>query len=276
MNPCIPATAAAFCGLFAFTAYACSERLKIIYYTVKSNKITNKTRLLQISDFHSSDFGDTLYRAIDGIKPNAVMMTGDIADNRVPNQNAFELAEYVGKTHPTFYVCGNHEIYTHNADGIKSRLREYGITVLEGEGAELTVGESRFTVCGIDDPYAFPDKQGRLWEKQLADCSALCRDDSFSILLTHRPELVGYYRETEFDLVLAGHAHGGQVIIPWLLNGLYAPHQGFFPKYAGGRFDFPGQTLIVSRGLSKYVRPRVFNRPELVVIDILPSREGVK
>lgn len=273
MNPHIP-KAAAVCAFCAISAYAYSEQLKLTHYILKSKKVKKKTRLLHISDLHSSNFGDKLYHAIDGIKPDAIMMTGDIADNRVSNENAFALSKYVGKTYPTFYVCGNHEIYTHDPDGIKARLREYGITVLEGEGIELTVGDNRFTVCGIDDPYAFPDKFGRLWEDQLADCASLCRDDSFSMLLTHRPELVSYYRETRFDLILAGHAHGGQVIIPGLLNGLYAPHQGAFPKYAGGRFDFPGQTLIVSRGLSKYVRPRVFNRPELVVIDILQNGES--
>lgn len=268
MKPGIPIAVSALIGACGLAAAAFSERLKITHYTVKSGKSAGRTRFLHISDLHSSDFGEELYRAIDDICPDAVMMTGDIADNRVPNENAFRLARYVGKCCPAFYVSGNHEIYTHDPDGIKNRLRGCGITVLEGEGAALDAGGNSFTVCGIDDPYAFPDRNGRLWEDQLSDCASLCRQDVFSILLTHRPEMIRCYRETGFDLVLAGHAHGGQVIIPGLVNGLYAPHQGFFPKYAGGKFDFPGQTMIVSRGLSKYVRPRVFNRPELVVIDI--------
>lgn len=278
MNPRIPIAAAAVGGLCGLAAFAFSERLKVVHYTVKSRKVGGRTRFLHVSDLHSSDFGKDIYRKIDEISPDAVMMTGDIADNRITNENAFALTGYIGKCFPAFYVSGNHEIYTRDADGIKNRLRGQGITVLEGEGATLTAGGSSFLVCGIDDPYGFPDRKGRLWEDQLSDCAALCRDDIFSVLLTHRPEMVKYYRETGFDLVLAGHAHGGQVIIPGLLNGLYAPHQGLFPEYAGGRFDFPGtrnQTLIVSRGLSKYVRPRVFNRPELVVIDVEPENDAV-
>lgn len=271
MNPRIPIAAAAIAGLCGLTAYALSLRVKITHYTVKSRKAGGKTRLLHVSDLHSSDFGEELCRAIDDISPDAVMLTGDIADNRIPNEKAFALTEYIGKSYPAFYVSGNHEIYTHDSDGIKEHLRRQGIIVLEGEGSVLTAGGNTLLICGIDDPYGFPDRQGRFWEDQLSDCASLCREDIFSILLTHRPEMVRFYRETGFDLVLAGHAHGGQVIIPGILNGLYAPHQGVFPKYAGGRFDFPGQTLIVSRGLSKYVRPRVFNRPELVVIDILPD-----
>ncbi len=71
-------------------------------------------------------------------------------------------------------------------------------------------------------------------------------------------------------MVLSGHAHGGQWRIPFLLNGLYAPNQGLFPKYAGGRYDYENGTLIVSRGLARESTPmpRIFNRPELVIVDI--------
>lgn len=68
--------------------------------------------------------------------------------------------------------------------------------------------------------------------------------------------------------MVAGHAHGGQIRIPGLFNGLYAPNQGLFPKYAGGSYDLGSSTVIVSRGLSKSVLPRVFNPPEIVVVDL--------
>ena len=92
----------------------------------------------------------------------------------------------------------------------------------------------------------------------------------FTVLLSHRPELFEIYQKYEFDLVLSGHAHGGQWRIPGLLNGLFAPNQGLFPKYAGGRYDYAGGTMIVSRGLARESTkvPRIFNRPELVVVDV--------
>ena len=81
------------------------------------------------------------------------------------------------------------------------------------------------------------------------------------------------YGEYGFDLTLCGHAHGGQVRIPLLLNGLYAPHQGWFPKYAGGNYSFDnGSHVIVSRGLMIDNLPRVFDPPELVIVNITPAK----
>ena len=91
----------------------------------------------------------------------------------------------------------------------------------------------------------------------------------FNLLLAHRPELIDLYGQYGFDLILSGHTHGGQIRVPLLINGLFAPDQGWFPKYAGGRYDIEDTTLIVSRGLSfNDLVPRVFNPPEVLVIDI--------
>ena len=96
----------------------------------------------------------------------------------------------------------------------------------------------------------------------------------FSVLLAHRPERIEDYLQYPFDLIVSGHAHGGQWRIPGILNGLLAPNQGFFPPYAGGQYDFADTTLIVSRGLARESTriPRIFNRPELVVIDLVPEQ----
>ena len=91
------------------------------------------------------------------------------------------------------------------------------------------------------------------------------------MLLSHRPELVDIYRGSGFDLVVSGHAHGGQVRIPGLVNGLFAPCQGWFPQYAGGVYALGSTTLVVSRGLCRNELPRVFNRPELVVLTLSPQ-----
>ncbi len=258
-------------GIVILVTVAISEKLTVKKYTVKTPKVKGETRIVHISDHHSSEYGDELIEEIAALAPDMIMLTGDIADNRVPNDNAFNFMEKIGKLYPCYYVSGNHEVATRQDRAIKDLFTTYGITVLEGEMAEVTNGDDTFIVCGLDDPNDAPDRKNRMWEDQLADCAEYAKSDNFSVLLTHRPELAEFYKETEFDLVLAGHAHGGQVRIPLILNGLYAPHQGWFPKYAGGRYDFDGQTMIVSRGLSKYVRPRVFNRPEIVSIDIVPE-----
>ncbi len=96
------------------------------------------------------------------------------------------------------------------------------------------------------------------------------RNGNYTILLSHRPEPFRFYACYGFDLALCGHAHGGQWRIPGLLNGLYAPHQGLFPKYAGGRYLKGGTTMIVSRGLARENTrvPRFYDPPELVIVDL--------
>ena len=76
-------------------------------------------------------------------------------------------------------------------------------------------------------------------------------------------------------LLLAGHAHGGQWRLPGLLNGLFAPDQGLFPTYAGGRYALGDTTLLVSRGLARESTrlPRFYNRPELVMVELRPGLE---
>lgn len=97
----------------------------------------------------------------------------------------------------------------------------------------------------------------------------------FKILLAHRPELIEIYKKSHFDLVLSGHAHGGQVRIPFILNGLFAPDQGWFPEYVGGVYKHDSLTHIVSRGVSyNPLLPRIFNPPEVVVIEIKGKAMG--
>ena len=150
---------------------------------------------------------------------------------------------------------------------MKDLFRRYQVTVLEGEQKALTLNGQCLNLCGIDD-----DEAGEATvQAQLAACSEAVDRDSFTLLLAHRPERIEQdYLGRGFDLVLSGHAHGGQWRIPGLINGLYAPGQGWFPQYAGGLYSFDNTTMIVGRGLSRESSavPRVFNRPELVVITL--------
>ena len=112
------------------------------------------------------------------------------------------------------------------------------------------------------------------YSASIEKCAEEADSGNFNVLLAHYPEQIEYYRSFgKFDLILSGHAHGGQWRIPGILNGLYAPNQGLFPEYAGGRYDFEDSVMIVSRGLSrtKEIIPRIFNNPELVIIDIVPD-----
>ena len=154
---------------------------------------------------------------------------------------------------------------------------------LSGETATMEVNGSRIAVCGVDDPYAWADSYGFTeraegsFREQVSQAAAQAEEGTYTILLTHRPELLDVYSQYDFDLVLAGHAHGGQWRIPGILNGLWAPNQGLFPAHAGGRYEQDGTVMIVSLGLARESTwvPRWYNRPELVIID-LQQAEGTE
>lgn len=260
--------------IIVFGIISTRQPLTIRCYQVKSGKITKEIRLALITDYHSTSYGENqseLAEAIQNQNPDVVLMAGDIADDVVPHGSTKQLLKAIGKEYPCYYVSGNHEYWTDDIENVKEMIRSYGVTVLEGTTAELAAKQQRFMISGIDDAdIDFYSGDRQEWKKQLEKCNQEKDDALFTILLSHRPERVEEYKSCNFDLILCGHAHGGQVRIPGVLNGLFAPNQGFFPKYAGGEYKIGHSIMIVSRGLVRNKIPRVFNPPELVIIEIKP------
>ena len=253
-----------------------STRLDIAVrqFTERSAKISSPVRLLVIADLHSAWYGDNqevLLEQIGAQEPDLLVLVGDIVDDKLPRDGAEALLESIGEQYPCYYVSGNHEFWSGEAEAIKTFIRSCNIQVLEGDTRIREVGSQGQKLClsGVDDPDRETDDA--FWRGQLESCVEARDDALYTILLSHRPERVEDYAAGGFDLVLCGHAHGGQVRIPGLVNGLFAPDQGLFPAYAGGRYDLEDTVMIVSRGLSKKHLPRVCNRPELVVVDIVPE-----
>ena len=153
---------------------------------------------------------------------------------------------------------------------IRREMTESGVIVLAGECRSVLIQGQRVELCGVDDPKC----GGSMWSDQLSAAAKAADPDCLAVLLSHRPERVEDYLAYDFDLVLSGHAHGGQWRLPGLVNGLLAPDQGFFPAYAGGLYRLDENTdLVVSRGLARESTrvPRIFNPPELVIIDVTPA-----
>jgi predicted MPP superfamily phosphohydrolase len=171
---------------------------------------------------------------------------------------------------PIFYVTGNHEYKSQNVQSIRDDLVSYGVIILSDNYVKIEIGDNELIIAGIDDPskanYETPEYiQSESMEKAFRELDSI---SVYTIFIAHRPEKIELYKQYSFDLVLSGHTHGGQVRLPFI-NGLYAPNQGVFPKYAGGLYTHGNLTHIISRGLSiSPGRPRIFNPPELVVIII--------
>ena len=239
-------------------------------YYIRTKKLRRPVRFVHLSDLHACLYGTSqahLIQMIAKLLPDAVLMSGDLLEARFDNAPADELLRGLARRWPCYDVMGNHEFAYDNYHTVKKYIRSVGISLLDGRCSQLNVRGETINICGIDDPKS-PEKN---FIGQLQAASAAADADNFTILLTHRPEKAALYTRYPFDLVLSGHAHGGQWRIPELINGVYAPNQGLFPKYAGGRYDFKNQVQIVNRGLAYHSRiPRFFNPPEIVVADIVP------
>ncbi len=260
-------------GLFLLLSYlnAFDKSLLIQEYQVHSEKIDLPLTAAVLTDLHSNYYGEAqqeLLAALMAAAPDLILMAGDLADRDIPMDGFLDLLAGLPTKIPTYFVTGNHEFWSGKVSWIKAQLREQGITVLEGTCAQEKIHGQTLEICGLDDPTA-----GRKeFSRQVDQLPARHTAEPFSILLFHCPEhdKVKQLLPLEFDLILSGHAHGGQWRIPRLLNGVFAPNQWFFPKYAGGYYRHDRTVQIVSRGLAKDTTkiPRIFNRPELVILKI--------
>ena len=231
-------------------------------------------RIAHVSDLHNAEIGDGNEKLLamlrDG-EPDIIAITGDLIDSRNTDvEVALRFAEEAVRIAPCYYVTGNHEARVSEYSELKEGLTELGVVVLEGERVELEQSGETITLIGVNDPsfqtdYLFGDSetvmQGSLQE-------LIHKEDDYTVLLSHRPELFKVYVESGADLVLSGHAHGGQFRLPFV-GGLVAPNQGLFPKYDAGLYTEENTNMIVSRGIGNSILPfRFNNRPEVILIEL--------
>ena len=236
--------------------------------------------IAQVSDLHNVQFGQgnqELLALLEDVKPDMIAVTGDLIDSRSTNLSvASNFMERAVKIAPVYYVTGNHEARVRDAyQTVKDAMEAAGVEVLEDE--VVPIPGQPIELVGLDEG-AFdrvPDQalvDSAEWNLQLAldELSKAWEGETnvCRVLLTHRPEYVELYAQYDVDLVLAGHAHGGQIRVPGL-GGLYAPGQGFLPDYEDGLHQVGETRMIVSRGLGNSIFPlRVNNPPELVVVTL--------
>ncbi|MCL2634343.1 MAG: metallophosphoesterase [Oscillospiraceae bacterium] len=245
--------------------------LQTTTYEIYSDKIDDEIRIVLITDLHNTVFGKNQKQLIGRIKdsnPDLILLAGDIFHDYGSRDGAHMLMEGIQGLAPAYFVTGNHDLSNREISLILNEVTSYGITILSDSFEEIEIKGNRIIVAGIDDPVKGYNHK---IEMQRA-FGELHEKGGYKILLAHRPEDINYYTEHPFDLVVSGHAHGGQVFVPFINRGLYVPHQGILAEYAGGLYEHGTLTHIVSRGLSikhpSPIIPRVNNRPELVVISV--------
>lgn len=215
-------------------------------------------RIAQVSDLHNTAHWEAVIDALETVQPDIIVLTGDLIDSRNTDvDRALEFVREAAAIAPCYYVSGNHESRIAQWPRLRQGLLDSGVQVLEDEGCTMERGGESISILGLRDPDFGGDPA-----RTLEDLAA---GEGYTILLSHRPELFELYVRSGVDLVFAGHAHGGQVRIPFV-GGLIAPHQGWFPEYDSGLYEQGGTAMLVSRGVGNSIIPlRINNRPEIVV-----------
>lgn len=256
--------------------------LRVRRYTLRTGRFARPVRLALASDFHAGkDEGNRrrLLAALRDQDPDLLLIPGDLFDRRRDHRNVERLLRELGGRWPVYYVTGNHEYCAGPRTLARdmATLERYGVRRLSGETETVSLRGQTFDLCGVDDPCAarrcaVPGERSRSsFYRQLSRLAEQSKNGNYTVLLSHRPEQFPLYAACGFDLVLCGHAHGGQWRLPGLLNGLYAPDQGLFPRYAGGEYHAGDTVMIVSRGLARENTrvPRIYDPPELVIVDLM-------
>lgn len=230
--------------------------------TIRHEKVRDAFTAVQVSDLHDLCFGkeqSKLLFAIRSAHPDMILITGDLFNRRRKRacRNAFRFVEEAVRIAPVYFAEGNHEIsLRQTGEQYIETIRRKGVHVLRDEYTDLDA----IRLIGLTQ-YASPDT-----------LSAFLDTQKCNVVLAHRPELFPIYAGTGVDVVLSGHAHGGQIRLFGI--GIYAPGQGFFPRFTSGLYREGRSVLYVSRGLGNTIPfPRVFDTPELNVLHFEPTEK---
>ena len=233
-------------------------------YTLDTEGLEKSVKIVQVSDLHGKPFGKNNVKLIEKVvkeNPDFIAVTGDLI-HRYTEKNkkvALRLISSLSEIAPVLYIAGNHELRNKGYRFFRRDLLEAGAHVLD----DCPHNMCNLTVVGLKCSSLKNDKIFAVTPK----------DDGVKILLAHMPQFIDKYAEAGYDVVLCGHAHGGQWRIPFTHRGIYAPGQGLFPKYTEGVHTRGKTRMVISRGLGNSEFPvRLFNHPELVVINLIPKK----
>ncbi|MEG1566885.1 MAG: metallophosphoesterase [Anaerovoracaceae bacterium] len=258
-----------FILLFAMSIFLnwSNNSVVITQYNYANEKIPkgfNNYKIVQLSDLHNKVFGKNQEKFMEKIKeiePDAVVITGDIVDKHRTKVNvAVDFVDQLTKIAPVYYINGNHEMVLdfNVSKELYDSMENSGVKLLLDDKVKIKSEGDDITIAGLSEETVF---NGNI--KPLDGMN-----EKFTILLAHEPHHLMEYSQTKSDLVFCGHAHGGQIRLPFI-GGLYSPGQGVHPKLTSGIHKEGNTTMVISRGLGNSEFPfRVFNRPEIVVVTL--------
>ena len=280
--------------------FIANRKFKENFYSVSINKTKDNFRIIQLSDLHTSTYGKDNADLIDRItklEPDIIILTGDCVDQDATADNTVSLCTALAKIAPTYYIYGNNECQKafSNAmtlesldeltgqtgetkdsqklydldNGLKKTLEATGVKVLFNESDLITIGSTDIRIFGTltSNPSAFWPYAGTTFNSFLNE-----NTDEIKIFACHEPLLLETLEDEKWgDLVLCGDTHGGVVRLPGI-GALYTRDDGLFPEKRGamvyGKYRVGSSQVIVSSGLENKNPLRIFNQPEIVIVDV--------
>lgn len=247
-----------------------NNHLDVTEYEFSHPQIDEKLtgyRIVQISDLHNKKFGKDngkLLKEIKSCTPDMIVITGDLVDSgHTDIQVALDFCKNAIEIAPVYYITGNHEnwLSDNKRTDLINGMKALGVCVLEDMCIQVAYNGTYFNLIGLDD--------GSLRDNTLENIMKDVNSDYFTLLLAHEPQYLEDYSNFDIDLILSGHAHGGQIRLPFV-GGLVAPDQGILPEYTSGEYVKGETVMYVSRGLGNSVVPfRLFNFPEVVCVELV-------
>lgn len=269
-------------GIAVWLYFGLNNELTTTKYEIKQ-QFADDIRIVQLSDLHNSEFGTSnsgLIELVSFQNPDLIFMTGDMLNGYEENTEiATDLIRNLTEIAPVYFSYGNHEVEWEEKfqKDLKVLLEEAGAIVLDNEYRDIEINGNKIRIGGYYGYYKQPGMLNQSEEERQAELDfteEFENTDRYKILLCHIPTAWldwEYMDKYPVDLVLSGHYHGGQVKLPFV-GGLYAPYVGLFPEYTEGFFEGDAATCILSTGLgSSAWIPRLYNPPEVVVIDLIPE-----
>lgn len=257
----------------AYAAYNTYQntQLEKNFYQVQSGNVIGNVRIVCISDLHMKEFGnknERLIKTIEDLSPDIIAVVGDMNLERKPNdyEVVTSLCKSLNNIAPVYYALGNHEVdaMLFSNSNLYDDLKAAGIKIFNNESETVEINGTPIDIIGLTQgPDTYYDYGAAFFDKVMNET------DNFKLVLTHYPEnFLGVIEDYNIDLALCGHAHGGQVRLPWI-GGLYAADQGFLPELCDGYHEIGNSKVIVTRGLGRSgVVPRINNKPEIAIVDV--------
>lgn len=253
----------------------CSNTIKIKNYSISTDKLNSSAKFVFISDLHCKEYGDKNSELVSKIKeqsPLFIAVGGDMVNKYSSDDHVMrELLPQLADIAPTYCILGNHELILKDEINFKNDINSTSAKLLDNEMVTIEANGEKILLGGMSDfpYYEFNAPDYDTPERYFWDDFKDKSKNGYSILLHHQPEyLESIMQDSNVDLVMCGHTHGGAVQIPFI-GGLFAPNQGFFPKYDKGEFDLYDTKMIISTGLGDaYPVLRLNNCPEISVVEI--------